>query len=246
MKARSIAALCLLQIPWGCAKSAPASPPDTPNGVNECARGGGMMGGGMMHGDSKMGDGMMMGRGMMIMGSADGGATMESCPMMDGGSIMSGCPMMDAGSMKMGGMMTMGHRMGARELSVEATQAWRTALDEEYRAEAVYASLVTKFGTRPSFRVIAQSDRHQAWILESLGMAHGLELPTNSSATPAIAVDLKTTAAACRAGLESEKKAIALYEELLKKDLPVDLRRAFEHLRAASADHHLHDFEACR
>jgi hypothetical protein len=257
MKTFTVVALAVLPTLFGCAKSSPASPPDAPHAMRDCPRGDGPMGGGMM------GDGMM--------GSADGGAMMQSCPMMDGGRMMSECPMMDGASKMMmgGGMMGGGPRMDgtaagakpmgmgrmmahhmappiAQGLSAESKEAWTRALDEEYRAEATYASIVTKLGSRPSFRAVSQLDRRQAWILESLGIAHGLELPSNAWSSTGAPSDFKTTAAACRTGLESEKKVVALYDELLKKDLPVDFRRAFEHLRGASADHYLHVFEACR
>jgi hypothetical protein len=57
---------------------------------------------------------------------------------------------------------------------------------------------------------------------------------------------LANRAAGCRAGVDSEKKTVALYDELLKAEVPPDLRRAFEHLRVASVQHHLPAFEACR
>jgi hypothetical protein len=209
--------------------------------MNNCPRaGGGMMGSGMM-GGGMMGGGMMGGGNMMMdhmMGGADGGSMMQSSSMMGGGRMMEACPMMDGGATMMGGSM-----MGGI-LSPDSKGAWTKALNEEYRAEALYGSLVTKFGTSPTFRDIARSDRHQAWILESVGLAHGLELPSRPAAAQDRG-DLKTAAAGCRAGVESEKKVIALYDDLLKKDLPADLRRTFEHLRAASAERHLRDFEVC-
>jgi hypothetical protein len=38
----------------------------------------------------------------------------------------------------------------------------------------------------------------------------------------------------------------SFYEELPKTAVPADVRRAFEHLRAASAERHLPAFESCR
>jgi rubrerythrin len=130
-------------------------------------------------------------------------------------------------------------------LSPDAKAALLRAIDEEHRSEALYESLVAQVGVRSPFQPIARSERRHAWILESLAVAHGLELPTNTSATTKQS-EVANVAAACRAGVESEKKTIALYDDLLKVELPQDLRRPFEHLRAASAERHLPAFEGCR
>jgi rubrerythrin len=133
----------------------------------------------------------------------------------------------------------------AAPLTPEAKAALLRALDEEYRAESLYDSIGTRVGPRAPFQPITRSERHHAWILESLATAHGVDLPTNPWTT-AKQPDVASVAAGCRAGVESEKKTIALYDELLKTELPADIRRAFEHLRAASAQRHLPAFEACR
>jgi hypothetical protein len=55
-----------------------------------------------------------------------------------------------------------------------------------------------------------------------------------------------TLAQACAAGVDAELANIALYDELLKGDLPADVRRVFENVRAASLNSHLPAFERCR
>jgi rubrerythrin len=189
-----------------------------------------------------MGGGPMMGGGSMPM--MDGGSMMKNGPMMQDGP-MGGGPMMGDGSMGQMGS-RMGVQPGAAPLSSDAKAALLRALDEEYRAEALYASIgATKIGARAPFLSITRSERRHAWILESLALAHGVELPTNAWMT-AKQPEVASAAAGCRAAVESEKKTIALYDELLKTDVPNDLHRAFEHLRAASVERHLPAFEACR
>jgi rubrerythrin len=139
----------------------------------------------------------------------------------------------------------LGAPTSAPPLSSDAKTALQRAIEEEYRSEALYDAIVVKFGTRAPFQRIAHSERRHAWILESLALAHGLDLATNNAGTVK-QPELANVAAACRAAVESEKKTIALYDELLKRDVPQDLRRAFEHLRAASAQRHLPAFETCR
>lgn len=217
------------------------------------------MGHGRMMGDNARMNGARMDGTMMGGGMMDGGAMMMGAsPMMDGGPMMNG-PMMESmmgkgsGSSRsiMGDGPVAGKRMAARwataaaTLSSESKEALLQALDEEYRAEALYASIVAKLGSRAPYQPITRSDRRHAWILESLAIAHGVELPANAWAT-AKQPDFTTTKAACRSGAESEKKIVALYDDLLKKDIPADLQRTFEHLRDASAQRHLPPFEACR
>ena len=162
--------------------------------------------------------------------------------MMGGGGMMGGGAMMGDGATRMGAPAS---RSAAIPLSSGAKTALLRALDEEYRAEALYASIgSSKIGARPPFLQVTRSDRRHAWILEALALAHGVDLPQNPWTT-AKQPETANVAAGCRAGVESEKKTIALYDELLKTDVPADLRRALEHLRAASAERYLPTFEAC-
>ncbi len=133
----------------------------------------------------------------------------------------------------------------APTLSSDAKSALLRAIDEEHRAEALYRHIVTRFGAKPPVSMIARAEHRHAWVLESLALAHDVELPPNPWAT-AKQSDYANVAAACRAGVESESKTITMYDELLKLDLPPDLRRAFTNLRAASSEHHRPAFEACR
>ena len=130
-------------------------------------------------------------------------------------------------------------------LGAEAKAALLRALDVEYRAEALYAHVASQLGGKPPMPMIARAEHRHAWVLESLALAHGVELPANAWPTTK-QPDFGTTAAACRAGVDSEKQTIATYDELLRTDLPPDLRRAFTNLRAASVERHLPAFEACR
>ena len=51
--------------------------------------------------------------------------------------------------------------------------------------------------------------------------------------------------AACAAGVEAETDNIALYDRLLKLNLPADVEQVFTNNRAASFNNHLPAFEAC-
>lgn len=182
------------------------------------------------------------------------GACARREPASSPSTTAAGCPcgMHGGGMARMGGMGGQGMSMeGARPdagtaapLSPEARAALLRAIDEEYRAEALYQHILGQIGQTRPMSMIARSERHHAWILESLAIAHGVEIPPNAWAGKRMP-DVGDAREGCRAGVESEKKTIALYDELLKVELPDDLKRAFTHLRAVSADHHLRAFEAC-
>ncbi len=166
-------------------------------------------------------------------------------PMM--GGAMMGPGGMGAGGMGQGrdGMMQGGMAAQGGPLTPDAKSALFRALDDEYRAEALYAHISSRLGSPPPLALVSRAEHRHAWVLESLVLAHGLELPPNRWST-AKQPDAADMAAACRAGVDSERKTIASYDELLKVDLPADLRRAFAGLRAASAERHLPAFQSCR
>ena len=140
------------------------------------------------------------------MGAEKGPGAMGHGPMMGGGpmSPRMGAPALAASPQG---------ASGSAPLAPDAKTALLRALEEEYRAEALYDAIATKFGVRAPFQRITQSERRHAWILESLAMAHGLELPADNAAA-AKQPEVVSIAAACRAGVESEKKTIALYDDV--------------------------------
>jgi len=135
----------------------------------------------------------------------------------------------------------LGAAVDARPLTDDAKAGLVRALQAEYQAESLYDGIVASVGRDTPATPIARSERRHAWVLESLLVAHGAEVPANAAAkAPAFA----NKGAACSAGVASEKKTIALYDELLARDTPPDVKRVFEHLRAQST-HHLAAFERC-
>lgn len=178
-----------------------------------------------------MGAGMMMGPG-----HAGGGGMMRGGPMAGMGGPMT-APMAPP--------VAPGPDESATSLRPAAKSALLRALDEEYRAEALYEHIASQLGPRRPVAMIARAEHRHAWVLESLALAHGVDLPPNQWRA-AKQPDLANLTAACRAGVDSERKTMATYDELAKVDLPPDLQRAFAHLRAASAEHHLPAFEACK
>ena len=121
------------------------------------------------------------------------------------------------------------------------------ALQEEYKAEMLYRSVLEDFGpaTRP-FSQIAESELRHAGALQQLFARRQLVPPASDWSTgdfPAFA----TIQMACAAGVEAELADAAFYVPYLQRDdLPADVAAIFTNLRAASLENHLPAFESCR
>jgi len=123
--------------------------------------------------------------------------------------------------------------------SVEALQL---LLEDERRAEALYAAVLQKHGdVRPFSNIIEAERRHQG-ALEGLFETYGLKVPANPwKDKPAAAPD--TFRAACEAGAQAEVENVALYDRLMKTVTEPDLLQVFERLRWASQERHLPAFQ---
>ena len=119
------------------------------------------------------------------------------------------------------------------------------ALQDEYQGEAIYARVLKDHGElRPFSRVVHAEQRHAAF-LEELLTGRGLAVPENRWAGADVPSYASVTDA-CLAAVEFEVRNVALYDRLLAAgSLPDDVRRAFEHNRRASLEHHKPAFERC-
>jgi hypothetical protein len=132
---------------------------------------------------------------------------------------------------------------GEGALTESARTATERALADERGSEAKYEAIERSLGPVMPFRRIERAERRHAWALEQLLVAHGAVVPAASSASSSVHV--ASVRDACALAVQSEKANIALYDELLKGDLPADARCVFGHLQAASRERHLPTFERC-
>lgn len=137
----------------------------------------------------------------------------------------------------------------ATELSDEALGAILIALDDEYKAEALYAELIETFGENTAFSNIVGAETTHADALVNLLEKYDQEVPENVYLTTPLppAALPATLEEAYAAGVIGEINNIALYEEEL---LPAvagypDVTRVFTNLLSASATKHLPAFAAC-
>jgi len=134
---------------------------------------------------------------------------------------------------------------GTQPLSAEALAATNDAIQDEYRAEAIYTRVLIDFGagTQPFATVVDAEARH----VESLARIYqdrGLTVPA-STWNVDNAPTFDSVLEACRASAGTERANIALYDRYLKLDLPLDARNVFTNNRDASLLNHLPAFETC-
>jgi len=122
--------------------------------------------------------------------------------------------------------------------SVEAIQL---LLEDEQRAEALYAAVIQKHGDLRPFSNIIEAERCHQGALKSLLEAYGLSVPANPWKDRKVVVP-STFKAACEAGVQAEIENVALYDRLMKTVKEPDLLEVFERLRWASQERHLPAF----
>jgi len=117
------------------------------------------------------------------------------------------------------------------------------AIQEEYRAQALYQSIVDTFGDAYPFNYIVLSEAQHASQLVRLAQKYGVAVPdaNNLGELP----EFSTLAAACEAGVDAEIADAALYDEIMPATTHADLLRVYANLKAASLNNHLPAFQAC-
>ncbi len=122
--------------------------------------------------------------------------------------------------------------------------ALRQALDDEYRAEAIYASVIDAFGeVRPFINIIEAERRHASRVkadMDRLGITYDQANPyLGTLAAPA------SVLAACEQGVSAEIENIALYDRLIPTAEDAGVRATLTDLQSASRERHLPAFERC-
>lgn len=122
--------------------------------------------------------------------------------------------------------------------------ALHLALDDEYRAEAIYAAVIEAFGpVRPFVNIIEAERRHAGRVkadMDRLGITYDRDNPyLGKIAAPS------SLLAACEQGVEAEIENIALYDRLLPTIEDATVLATLTALQRASREQHLPAFERC-
>ena len=128
-------------------------------------------------------------------------------------------------------------------LSAAEIDGLSRAIQEEYRAQALYQSVLGTFGDVYPFNYIVMLEGQHASRLVRLAQKYGITLPDASQVGEF--PEFSTLAAACQAGVEAEIADAALYDEIMASTTHADLLRVYANLKAASSNNHLPAFQAC-
>jgi len=121
--------------------------------------------------------------------------------------------------------------------------ALEEALDDEYRAEAMYEAAIAAFGPVRPFVQIAETERRHADSLLQVFERYGFDPPPNrwrgQIARPA---DIHE---ACRVAKTAEESSALMYDRLIATIREDDVRAIFRMLRESSQLRHLPAFDRC-
>lgn len=140
------------------------------------------------------------------------------------------------------------HTQAASTLDAPAANALKTALSDEYHAEAFYDAVIKKFGDVRPFTNIIEAERTHARELLVVMAAYGMAAePNGMLGTKEIADAVPTTIEeACKAGVAAEIANRDLYGPLIAAaGSHADIVAVFTRLQQASEKNHLPAFERC-
>jgi hypothetical protein len=131
----------------------------------------------------------------------------------------------------------------AGDLSELEAEALSMALEDEYKAWAVYDQVIADFGAVRPFASIQKAEESHIAALVTLFQRYDLEVPENE--WPGEVPSFDTLADACAAGVQAEIDNAALYDELFSMVDNADIVQVFTSLQRASETRHLPAFQRC-
>ena len=131
----------------------------------------------------------------------------------------------------------------AQELDAKTQQALINAINDEYKARAVYQKVLDTFGDVRPFSNIIKAETTHVELLLPLFEKYGVAVPADDwyDKVPAFA----TLQEACEAGVDAEIENAGMYDEFFTFVQEQDIRDTFTRLRDASQEKHLPAFQRC-
>lgn len=129
------------------------------------------------------------------------------------------------------------------DLTESEIRALNEALDDEYRAWAIYDQVIADFGMVAPFSNIRDAEARHIEALHTLYTFYGLPIPANP--WPGKVPRYASLQAACEAGTAAEVANGALYARLLAATPRPDILTVFHNLQDASQQRHLPAFQRC-
>lgn len=121
--------------------------------------------------------------------------------------------------------------------------ALNEALQDEYRARALYRAVIDKFGAVHPFINIVEAENRHAEALLSLYAKYAQPAPKDDWPSRVVAPD--SLEQACRDGVAAEVENAAMYDRLIAVVSEPDIIAVFNRLHAASQENHLPAFRRC-
>lgn len=128
-------------------------------------------------------------------------------------------------------------------ISESEIEALSLAINDEYKARAIYKKVIEKFGEVNPFSNIINAENNHISELKKLYNKYELDIPADEWYDKVPEFD--SVAEACLAGVDAEIENAALYDELFSKVDNQDIIMVFTSLRDASENNHLPAFERC-
>ena len=117
------------------------------------------------------------------------------------------------------------------------------ALEDEYKARAMYRKVIARFGpVRPFVNIVEAEEKHIAALIP-LFKQNDIPIPEDNWDSQLQAPD--TLLEACQAGVDAEIENMDMYERLLKANQDADVAFVLSNLQVASRDNHLPAFQRC-
>jgi hypothetical protein len=115
------------------------------------------------------------------------------------------------------------------------------ALDDEYRAHAIYTQVLADFGgdVLPFANIVESEARHIDALL-GLFRRYGLDVP--ATPWPGKVTRYESVVDACRAGVDAEIDNAAMYDRFLAGTTRPDVLAVYRNLQQASQQNHLPAF----
>jgi len=122
--------------------------------------------------------------------------------------------------------------------------AMEATIQDEFRAELIYQSVLDDFGSVLPFKNIINAEVRHSEAIALLYVTRGLPVPESRWASNEIP-SFSSITAACQAGVVAEIENIEIYDRYFDLPFPEDVRKVFTNNRAASLERHLPAFELC-
>lgn len=138
----------------------------------------------------------------------------------------------------------MGPNSSLTTLTAAAVAAMDRAIQDEYHAEQTYEAVLADFGNLLPFANVVNAESRHSESIARIYMNHERAVPESMWSRDNVP-RFGSVPEACAAAAVEERKNITMYDELLRDELPLDVRTVFSNNREASLSSHLPAFERC-